>query len=126
MSIQLWDGNVNDFYNTNLNNYQFINNFIQRLNNSGNDLIEPIQWKLDTTQYDMVNRNAYNQFIQNATILQNNLGKLVENVRMTDYDYQIPVINVPKDTNFSEQDINEFWNTINNIMNWITGQLKFA
>ena len=114
------------FYTTNLNNYQFINNFIQQLNNSGNDLIEPIQWKLDTTQYDIVNRNAYKQFIQNTTILKNNLGKLVENVRMTDYDYQIPVINVPKDTNFSEQDINEFWSTINSIMNWITGQLKFA
>ena len=45
---------------------------------------------------------------------------------MTDYDYQIPVINVPKDTNFSEQDVNEFWNTINSIFQWITGQLKFV
>ena len=122
MSISLWNGNVNDFYTTNLSN----NNFIQQLNNSENDLIEPIQWKLDTTSYDMVNRNAHNQFINNANILKNNLGKLVENVRMTDYDYQLPILNIPKDTNLNEQDINEFWNTINSIMNWITGQLKFV
>ena len=76
MSISLWNGNVNDWYNTNLSNYNFINNFIQQLNNSGNGLIEPIQWKLDTTQYDIVNRNAYNQFIQNTTIFKEQLRKV--------------------------------------------------
>lgn len=122
--IELWNGNVSDFYRNNLSNYTFINNLVNQLNNSGNDLIEHINWSLDVTSYDVVNRNAYNQFISNANILKNNLPSLVEMVRITDYNFEIPTITIPKETDLNEKNINEFWNTINSIINWIQGQIK--
>ena len=126
MSIQLWDGNINDFYSTNMNNYQFINSLIKELNNNDkfSDLVGTINWSLDTTNYDTLNRFAYQQLINNAIILKTNLPSLVETVRVQDYQWQCPVFTVP-DMSFDKDKINSFWSAVNETLTFILGQLTY-
>ncbi len=122
--INLWNGDVNVFLKNNHNNYLVINKFISDWNKSDNMMLEPIEFTLDATKYPEINRDAYDQFINNANTLIQELPKLVESYRFTDFDYECIPPNVPKKLNFNLSDINSFWKWVNDTINWIENQIK--
>lgn len=122
--ISLWNGNVNDLYTTNRNNYLAINNFITNWNTSNNPFIEPITFKLNADNVSENNRAAYNQLVNNATLLITELPKLVESYRITDYDYVCTPPLAPDDIFFNQAKINTFWKWVSDTLNWIENQIK--
>lgn len=122
--INLWDGDINDFYSTNRNNYIVVNNFITDWNNSSNSFLEPLTFKLDDTNYSEVNRLAYRQFINNAKILLEQIPKMVDDYRVTDYDFTCVPPKLPTGIDFNRTEINNFWSWVRGNLSWIKGQVQ--
>lgn len=123
-SVALWNGNVNTFYQTNLSNYISVNKFIEQMNNSDNPFIEQITIKLDDTERNEVNRGAYLQFLNNAEILIKWIPKLVEEYRLTDYDFTCVPPKIPEDVFFNQSEVNTFWNWVKTCLSWVVEQLE--
>lgn len=122
--INLWNGDVNTFYQTNRNNYICVNNFIDNMNSSNNPLVETITIRLDDSNKLEINRGAYSQFVKNAQILIRWLPDLVEEYRLTDYDFTCVPPKVPEDVFFNENTVNAFWNWVKRCLDWVVGQIK--
>lgn len=122
--INLWNGDVNTFYQTNRNNYIGVNNFISEMNNSGNPFVEQITIRLDDSNKQEINRSAYLQFINNADTLIKWLPEMVEEYRLTDYDFTCTPPKTPEDIYFNQTKVNEFWTWVKTCIDWIVGQIK--
>lgn len=123
-NIEFWNGDVNTFYQTNLNNYFVTNGFIQQMNNSNNPFIEQITIKLDDISKVEINRGAYLQFLNNAEALINWIPKLVEEYRLTDYDFTCVPPKIPEDIFFNQSAVNNFWNWVKTCLSWVVKQLE--
>lgn len=123
-SLKMWDGNVNNFYPTNRSNYEAVNDFIDSWNNSDNSFIEPITFKLDATNYSEVNRLAYRQFISNAKILLEQIPKMVEDYRVTDFDYTCVPPTLPTGIDFNQTEVNNLWKWVSDNLTWIMNQVQ--
>ncbi len=121
--INLWDGDINSFYSMNRNNYVVVNNFITEWNSSDNSFLEPLTFKLDANNYSEVNRLAYRQFINNAKILLEQIPKMVEDYRVTDYDYTCIPPTLPTGIDFNQLEVNNFWKWVRDNFSWIKGQV---
>lgn len=122
--IKLWNGNVNELYQTNIDNYLTINRLIGIWNASDNPFIEPINFIMDATDYSENNRAAYNQLISNAQTLIEQLPKLVELYRIIDQDFICTPPQLPDDVAFNQTEINKFWNWVSQTLGWIINQIK--
>lgn len=122
--INLWNGDVNTFYQTNRNNYIGVNNFISGMNNSGNPFVEQITIRLDDNNKQEINRGAYLQFINNANILIKWLPEMVEEYRLTDYEFTCNPPKTPEDIYFNQTKLNDFWTWVKTCIDWVVGQIK--
>lgn len=121
--INLWDGDINSFYSTNRDNYVVVNNFITEWNSSDNSFLEPLTFKLDANNYSEVNRLAYRQFIDNAKILLEQIPTMVDDYRVTDYDYTCIPPTLPTGIDFNQLEVNNFWKWVKDNLSWIKGQV---
>lgn len=124
INISEWNGSVDTFYRTNLNNYLSINQFVSNWNATNNSFAEPIDLKLNTINYNSIDRLAYHQFINNAKKLVEILPKLVDDYRVTDYNFECKPPSIPVGIDFNQELINNFWGWVRTCFNWIIGQLN--
>lgn len=126
INLDTWNGNPSTFYSTNLGNFKAINDFIDTWNTASNtnDYLTPISIELDTTDYTDTNRNAYNQFLENAKKINSFLGSYIDMYRLTDFDYIYNDVSIPKNTEFNRVAINEYWTTLNNHLNFLIDQVQ--
>lgn len=122
--LTTWDGDPNTFYANNLKNFKTIADFIDTWNSSDDDYFEEISIVLDTKDYSLTNRNAFNQFLDNAKKINTLLDNFIDKYRVTDYDYVYQTTAIPKDTDFNRIDINTYWQAINAHFEFLVGQVN--
>lgn len=124
LTFSLWNGDPNLFYETNLNNFILIQKFINSWNNSSktNDMYEPISVGLDITNYGVSNRNAYRQFIDNVEKINGFIVRYCEIYRINDDEFVIINPNIPYDTDFNKDSINQYWQSLQQDFNFLIKQ----
>lgn len=126
VSLNTWNGDPNSFYATNLNNFKAITNFIDEWNEQSltNDYLIKINITLDVSDYDVTNRNAYQQFVENAKKINALLDEYIVIYQMKNQQYIYKTAAIPSDTDFNRINLNTYWQTINNHINFIISEVN--
>ena len=126
--ITLWNGNPETLQSTNLNNFEYIQNVIDRINSIANDnpLFSKYDCNLDLSQNEYLNRNARNQFIKNAQKIEKITPKILSDMLrllgVIDYDKNMP--DIPKMLYLDKTIWNTYWQTISDKFNLIESSIN--
>lgn len=124
IDLESWGGDVNLYYQTNLDNFVLIQNFIESWNAQSNTdyIYEPINVNLDTTDYGDINRCVYRQFIDNFNKINKFLPELCNDYILDDFEIVTP--DIPATVNFDKDAINNYWTAVQNNVNHLIEQVE--